>query len=498
MNTRADNKLPIYLDHAASTPIDADVRRALDAAYASPLGVGNPSATTHVFGKRAAAAIEHAREQLAALVGAASAELIFTSGATESDNLALLGVARARASFGRHVVISKIEHKAVLDPARQLEKQGWQVTRLEPERDGRIDPQAVAAALRPETQLVSIMHANNEVGVVQDIPAIAAVCRARGVLLHSDAAQTVGKLPVDVGTLGVDLLSFTAHKFYGPKGVGALYVSAGARPWLEPLFFGGGQERGLRPGTLPTPLIVGFGVAAQLASGRLTGDALGLEKLCGRFRQRLATLGGVRFNDHPRYRVPGLVSVSIEGVEGESLLAALPELALSSGAACDSSSGEPSYVLRALGVPLEQARSTLRVSFGRDNTESEVELAAAAIRRAVDNLRSRDAPGAPAGTGWQVGEAGSIREGARVRCFLRMGSDGCIEALEFRAAACPHTEAVLGWLARRVLGLRANDPAIGTPLEWQRSCEVPAEKLGRLIVVEDAMRRALAASALQS
>jgi len=490
---------PIYLDHAATTPLDPAVVVAMEAVLRGPLGLGNPAARTHAFGREAASAIEHARAQVAALIGAAPQELLFTSGATESDNLAILGVARGRADRGRHLVTTRIEHKAVLDPCRQLEKRGWQVSWVEPRDDGRIDPTALARVLRADTQLVSVMHANNETGVLQDIPAIAALCRAHGVLLHCDAAQTAGRLPLDVAVLGVDLLSISAHKLYGPKGIGALWVSPRARPWLEPLMWGGGQERGLRPGTPATHQIIGFGVAAELARQRRDADARLTESLAQEFRDALVGLEDIHWNDHPQHRLPGLISLSIGGVEGESLLEALPQLAVSTGAACDSSTGEPSYVLRAQGVPPERAQSTLRIAFGRFSTPAEVAQAAAAVRAATLALRARDTPGAPGGGDWFAGEAGSIREAARIRCYLQVDPQGGIRALEFRAFACPAVWQVLETLRPAALGQsvvawQADPGPLGGPREWARRCAVPTEKLGRLLQVEDALRRALQAA----
>lgn len=490
---------PVFLDHASTTPLDPRVAAAMSECLAGPAGLGNPSSTTHPHGRAAAACIARARAEVAALVGAAPADIVFTSGATESDNLALIGTARGRASFGRHLVVSRIEHKAVLDPARHLEKSGWTVAWLEPSADGRITPEAVAAALRPDTQLVSVMHANNETGVVNDIAAIAAICRGRGVLCHADAAQSAGRLPIDPAALGVDLLSLSAHKMYGPKGVGALVVTPRARPWVEPLLWGGPQERGLRAGTLATHQIVGFGVAAALAAERRAADAAHAESLAARLRAALAGLPGLRFNDHPTARLPGLVSLSIEGVEGESLIDAMPEIAVSSGAACDAASGEPSYVLRALGVPPELAQATLRIAFGRYSTSAETDLAVAAIRRAVNDLRDEDAAGPPAapsqGGGWVTGEAGRVRDGARVRCYLRLAPVGKggpvrIAAAEFRVFGCPHTRAVAAWLAGALAGEPLATPAVGGPRDWAARHAVPTEKLGRLLVVEDAWRRA--------
>ena len=482
---------PIFLDHASTTPIDPTVATAMSEVLTGALGIGNASSDTHAYGRDAASAIEAARADVAALIGARAEDLIFTSGATESDNLAIVGVARGRADRGRHLVTSRTEHKAVLDPVHQLEKRGWQVSELEPGRDGRIDSATVAVALRPDTQLVSIMHANNETGVVQDIAAIAAVCRARDVFLHCDAAQSVGRLPIDVESLGVDLLSISAHKLYGPKGIGALWVSPRVRPWVEPLMWGGGHERGLRPGTLATHQIIGFGRAAARVREQRDSDARHVEALASRFRSGLAGVEGLRWNDHPVHRLPGLVSLSIEGVEGESLIAALPTIAVSSGAACDSTSGEPSYVLRAQGVPTELAQSTLRVAFGRFNTETEAIHASTVVREAVARLRAQDAPGSPAGEGWGMGEAGSLREGARIRCFVRLDTKQNITAIEFRAATCPGVWTVLDGLKRELVGRPAATPTLGGPRDWVRRFNLPTEKLGRLFRVEDALGAAL-------
>lgn len=379
---------PVYLDYAATTPVDPRVAQVM-AQYLTGEGIfGNPSSASHAYGREAAQHLEAARAAVAALIGAPPECMVFTSGATEADNLAILGVARGRAGFGRHLVSMRTEHKAVLDACRRLEKDGFELSWVAPSADGLVDPAAVAAALRPDTQLVSIMHANNELGVIQDIPAIATACRERGVLLHTDAAQSAGRLPMDVAALGADLVSLSAHKLYGPKGVGALYVAPRARPWVQPLLLGGGQERGLRPGTVPLHQAAGFAAAARLVRNEGSADAQRCAALAGRLAAQLASLPGLRFNGHPRRCLPGFLSVSVEGVEGESLLAGLGELALSSGSACDSAVAEPSYVLRAIGLSAGLAQATLRISLGRFTTEADVDLAAAAIRREVVRLRA--------------------------------------------------------------------------------------------------------------
>ncbi|HEX4025254.1 MAG TPA: aminotransferase class V-fold PLP-dependent enzyme [Steroidobacteraceae bacterium] len=389
---------PIYLDYAATTPVDARVAAAMQECLTEQGVYANPS-SQHALGRRAHACVEQAREQVAALLHCRAAELIFTSGATESNNLAILGTARAAgesAGSGRaaragrvpHVVTARSEHKSVLDPCRRLEQEGCAVTYLNPDADGLIDPQAVRAALRDDTVLVSIMHANNEIGVVQDIGAIGALCRERGVPLHVDAAQSAGKLELDVARLQAELVCVTAHKLYGPKGIGALYVAPERRACLQPLLYGGGHERGLRAGTLPVHQIVGFGLACTLAAAELALEAERLARLRARLWQQLSGLDGVLLNGHPTRRLPGVLNVSFAGVEGESLLAGLPEIAVSTGSACNSDSDEPSYVLRALGRDTQLAQSSLRFSLGRGTREQHVDIAAAAVARELRRLRA--------------------------------------------------------------------------------------------------------------
>ena len=479
----------IYLDYAATTPVDPAVAEAIGRCLTAPDGVGNASSVTHTFGRRAAERIERSRGQVAALIGAAPEEIVFTSGATESNNMAVLGAARANACRGRHVVSSRIEHKAVLDPVKRLEKEGFAVTLLSPDRNGRIDPDAVAAALRPDTVLVSIMLVNNEIGVIQDIAAIGALCRARGVLFHSDAAQAAGKIPLDVHAWPLDFASITAHKLYGPRGVGALYVRAEARAHLQPIIFGGGQERGLRPGTLPTHQIVGFGVACDLARDGMTEEHTRLAGLRERLWRGLATLEGVHANGEGAACVPGILNVSFEGVEGESLVTGLRELAVSTGSACNSASAEPSYVLRALGRGTQLAQSSLRVSFGRFTVPQHIDRAVDAIRREVARLRALSPASEPAGRADDddvVGEAGGPGQEAWVRFRLHV-RDGAVNSALFKAYGCPHTLAVAAWVAERLRGRGRADLAPGTPAEWAEALAVPVEKLGRLLVVEDAL-----------
>lgn len=380
--------LPIYLDYAATTPVDARVARLMAQFLTLEGDFGNPASRSHVYGWRAEAAVEEARRQVADLIGADPREIVWTSGATEANNLGIKGAAQANTGRGRHIVSSLIEHKAVIDCCLELERQGWEITWLQPSREGVIQPAQVAAALRPDTALVSIMHVNNELGTVNDIGAIGALCRERGVLFHVDAAQSLGKLPLDMKTLEVDLLSLSAHKIYGPKGMGALYVRRRPRVQLQAQMHGGGHERGLRSGTLATHQIVGMGEACRIAGEELADESQRLRALRDRFLAALAEMDGVRINGTLDQRVPGIVNVSFEGVDGELLLIALKGLAVSTGSACTSASLEPSYVLKAIGVDDRLAHASVRFSFGRFTSLEEVADAAAQVRDAVEKLRN--------------------------------------------------------------------------------------------------------------
>lgn len=486
---------PVYLDYAATTPVDPEVAEAMARCLTASGDFGNAS-SQHAYGAAAAARIAQARDAVARLAGVGSQEIIFTSGATESDNLAILGAARA-APARRHLVTLRTEHKAVLDPCRQLERQGYSVTYLTPERSGLLPPAALEAALRPDTLLVSVMYANNESGVLQDIAALGAVCRERGVLFHSDCAQALGKLPLHLSALPLDLASFTAHKLYGPKGVGALYVREGLRgAALQALLFGGGQERGLRPGTLPTHQLVGFGAACARAMQLQEAEMPRLAALRERLWAGLAPLGGVYLNGDAAPRLPGLLSVSFEDVEGESLMAALQEeLAVSTGAACNSATREPSYVLQAMGRSARLAESSLRFSLGRFSTEADVDLAVAAVGRAVRRLRSLSPaaaapPAPPPGLSLVSGEAGGLEQGTWVRFHLLVSADSVKEA-RFNAFACPHTVATAEWLCTQLPGRSRGELLPGAPPEWAKAREVPVEKLGRLLILEDALRDCL-------
>jgi cysteine desulfurase len=384
----------VYLDHAATTPVDPRVGARMAEVLNSGGEFGNP-ASNHGYGDAAAVLVDAARAQVAATVGASTGEVVWTSGATESNNLAIFGVAHYYRDSGRHIVTARTEHKAVLDPCRELERRGWQVTYLVPDRGGLLDPDQVAGALRPETVLVSIMHVNNEIGVVQDIAAIGAICARHGARMHVDAAQSVGKLAVNFADLGVDLMSLSAHKVYGPKGAGALLVSrrggAGAprtQVQLAPLQFGGGQERGLRAGTLATHQVVGMGLAFALALDMPESEVARIARLQERLWQGLAAIGGVLRNGNARDCVPHLLNVSFEGVEGESLMAAVrSRLAVSTGSACSSAQGEPSYVLRALGRPSRLSESSLRFGLGRSTRDSDIDTAVAVLTQQVSRLR---------------------------------------------------------------------------------------------------------------
>ena len=379
---------PIYLDNAATTAVDPRVVAAMLECLGPSGDYANPSSVGHAPGRRARARVEQARAEVAALVGADPAQVVFTSGATEADNLAILGAARFYRERGRHLVTSRTEHPAVLDACRQLEREGYAVTYLKPGPDGIVEPAQVEAALRADTLLVALMHVNNEIGVAQDVGAVGRLCRDRGVLLHVDAAQSAGKLPLDVERDCIDLLALTAHKVHGPKGVGALCVRREPRLGLVPLLYGGGQEHGLRSGTLPTHQIVGLGAAYRIAAAEMQADAARIGALRERLWQGLAALPGTELNGHATRRAPGILSVTFDGVEGESLLQSLPGLCVSSGSACATTSAAPSYVLRALGRSDRLAQSTLRLSLGRFSTAAEVDCAIETIAAAVARLRA--------------------------------------------------------------------------------------------------------------
>ena len=381
-------KLPIYLDYSATCPVDPSVAEKMVQYMTMDGTFGNPASRSHRYGWQAEEAVDTAREQIAALLNADPREIVFTSGATESDNLAIKGVAHFYNKQGKHIITSKTEHKAVLDTMRQLEREGFEVTYLDPESNGLIDLAKLEAAMRDDTILVSIMHVNNEIGVVQDIAAIGELCRSRKVVFHVDAAQSAGKVAMDVQEMKVDLISLSAHKAYGPKGIGALYVRRKPRIRLEAQMHGGGHERGFRSGTLPTHQIVGMGEAFRIAKEELQQDYDHALKLRNRLLDGIKDMEAVTINGDLDQRVPHNLNVSFAFVEGESLLMALKDLAVSSGSACTSASLEPSYVLRALGLNDELAHSSIRFSFGRFTTEAEIDYAIELIRVAVDKLRA--------------------------------------------------------------------------------------------------------------
>ncbi|MCD6722728.1 IscS subfamily cysteine desulfurase [Vibrio cholerae] len=381
-------KLPIYLDYSATCPVDPRVAEKMVQYMTMDGTFGNPASRSHRYGWQAEEAVDTAREQIAALLNADPREIVFTSGATESDNLAIKGVAHFYNKQGKHIITSKTEHKAVLDTMRQLEREGFEVTYLDPESNGLVDLAKLEAAMRDDTILVSIMHVNNEIGVVQDIAAIGELCRSRKVVFHVDAAQSAGKVAMDVQEMKVDLISLSAHKAYGPKGIGALYVRRKPRIRLEAQMHGGGHERGFRSGTLPTHQIVGMGEAFRIAKEELQQDYDHALKLRNRLLDGIKDMEAVIINGDLDQRVPHNLNVSFAFVEGESLLMALKDLAVSSGSACTSASLEPSYVLRALGLNDELAHSSIRFSFGRFTTEAEIDYAIELIRVAVDKLRA--------------------------------------------------------------------------------------------------------------
>jgi cysteine desulfurase len=380
-------KVPIYFDYSATTPVDPRVAQKMSECLLAEGVFGNPASRSHQFGWEAEEAVEIARRQVADLVNCDSREIVWTSGATESDNLAIKGVAHFYKNKGNHIVTSKIEHKAVLDSCRHLEREGYEVTYLDPTPAGLITPESVADAIREDTVLVSIMHVNNEIGVINDIAAIGEITREKKVLFHVDAAQSAGKIEVDLQNLKVDLMSFSAHKIYGPKGVGALYVRRKPRVRLEAQIHGGGHERGMRSGTLATHQLVGMGEAFRIAKEEMHTEAARILALKERAWNGFSQMEEVYLNGDFDSRVPGNLNISFNFVEGESLIMSLTELAVSSGSACTSASLEPSYVLRALGLNDELAHSSLRISIGRFTTEEEIDYAIEKITSAVEKLR---------------------------------------------------------------------------------------------------------------
>lgn len=380
------NAAAIYLDYMATTPTDPRVIQKM-LGYMGPEGIfANPASVTHDFGIEAARAIEDARETVAELLGITPRELIFTSGATESDNLALIGAARAYALQGKHIITVKTEHKAVLDSVAHLQSQGFDVTYLDVDSSGLVDTDELKAALRPDTILVSVMHVNNEIGVIQDIEAIGTLLRERGVLFHVDAAQSVGKLPIDLGHLPVDLMSFSGHKIYGPKGIGALYCRAKPRVRLSPISFGGSHEGGMRSGTLATHQIVGFAEALQLALSEREQEQTRLQTHRERIWKTLQTLGPISLNGHAEKRIAGNLNILFKGLDGESLRYAIKELAISQTSACTASSNKPSHVLSALGLNAPDIFSSIRLSIGRFTTEQDIERILAVLSEQVPRL----------------------------------------------------------------------------------------------------------------
>ena len=380
-------KLPIYYDYSATTPVDERVAAAMMQHLTRDGDFGNAASRSHPFGWQAEEAVEQARGHVAALINADPKEIVWTSGATESNNLAIKGAAHFYSKKGKHIVTCKTEHKAVLDTCRQLEREGFDVTYLDPEANGLIDLNKLNAALRDDTVLVSLMHVNNEIGVIQDITTIGELCRDKGILFHVDAAQSAGKVHIDLDAMKVDLMSFSAHKIYGPKGMGALYVRRKPRVRLEAQMHGGGHERGMRSGTLATHQIVGMGEAFRIAKQEMDIENARIKKLRDKLYNGLKDMEEVYVNGDMTHRIAGNLNISFNYVEGESLIMALKDVAVSSGSACTSASLEPSYVLRAIGRPDELAHSSLRFTLGRYSTEEEVDYTIALVRNAVSKLR---------------------------------------------------------------------------------------------------------------
>jgi cysteine desulfurase len=380
-------KLPIYLDYAATTPVDPSVAEAMMQCLTMDGTFGNPASRSHRFGWQAEELVDQARNDIAELINADPREIVFTSGATESNNLAIKGAAHFYQKKGKHLITVKTEHKAVLDTCRELERQGFEVTYMDVEANGMLDLAKLEAAMREDTILVSVMHVNNELGVIQDLTAIGELCRARKIMFHVDAAQSAGKVAIDLQTLPVDFMSFSGHKIYGPKGIGALYVRRKPRARLEAQMHGGGHERGMRSGTLATHQIVGMGTAFRVAKERFEQDHAHISKLRQRLLDGVKDMEEVYYNGCPEHSVPGIVNVSFNFVEGESLLMAVKDIAVSSGSACTSASLEPSYVLRALGRNDELAHSSIRFSIGRFTTEEEIDYTVDLIKNSIGRLR---------------------------------------------------------------------------------------------------------------
>ena len=378
-------KLPIYLDYSATTPVDPRVAQKM-IPYLSEF-FGNPASRSHAFGWKAEEAVEEARGHVAALIGADPKEIVWTSGATEGNNLAIKGAAQFNKTRGKHLITQKTEHKATLDTMRELERQGFECTYLEVKENGLVNLKKLEAAIRPDTILVSIMMVNNEIGVIQPVAEIGELCRAKGIVFHCDAVQAAGKIPIDLATLKVDLLTLTAHKMYGPKGIGALYVRRKPRVRIEPQIHGGGHERGFRSGTLATHQIVGFGEAARIARLEMATDSARIRALRERLWRGLSSMEAVVLNGDLEQRIPGNLNVSFNYVEGESLIMAIKDIAVSSGSACTSASLEPSYVLRALGRSDELAHSSIRFTLGKYTTEQEIDYAVNLVRTKVSKLR---------------------------------------------------------------------------------------------------------------
>ncbi|MDF2178918.1 IscS subfamily cysteine desulfurase [Aliiglaciecola sp. CAU 1673] len=386
-------KKPVYLDYAATTPVDPRVAEKMCQCLTLDGIFGNPASRSHRYGWQAEEAVDVARNHIAELVNADPREIVFTSGATESDNLAIKGVAyqhrnKACPEQGQHIVTVATEHKAVLDACAQLEQEGFEITYLKPKADGLLDLETFKAALRPDTLLASVMHVNNETGVIQDIAALGQICREHNVLFHVDAAQSTGKVAIDLQSLPVDLMSFSAHKSYGPKGIGALYVRRKPKIQIQALIHGGGHERGMRSGTLATHQIVGMGEAFAIAKEEMDGENARILALRERLWQGIKDIKGIQLNGSASARIAGNLNVSFDGVEGESLLMALTDIAVSSGSACNSASVAPSYVLTAMGIPDQLAHSAIRLSIGRFTTEEEVDFAIAHIRETLDKLQA--------------------------------------------------------------------------------------------------------------
>jgi cysteine desulfurase len=483
---------PIYLDYAATTPIDPRVATKMMDCLSQDGCFGNAASVTHVYGREAKNRIETAREQIAQLINAHPKEIIFTSGATESNNLALKGIAQFYRYKGNHIITCKTEHKSILDTCHQLQKQGLLITYLDPEPNGLIDLEKLQSAITPQTLLISIMHVNNEFGTIQDIANIGALCKSQNIFFHVDATQSVGKVPIDLQKMSIDLMSFSAHKIYGPKGIGALYVRSKPKIRLTPLLHGGNQEQGYRSGTLPTHQIVGMGEACAIATEAMSTEIPKQHQLRNKLWEHIKQLPQVYLNGCATNRVSNNLNISVAGVDGEALIHHLTDIAVSTGSACNSITIEPSYALRALGIPAELAHSSLRISLGRFTTESEIEYAGQHIIETINKLRNLNPL-------WNNPTFSKLDN--NYSSLIRAQNDACAFQLEFeiknnkiknaqfKALGPPELIALGSYITSYAVDLHPENLLTLTSQKLIKLCNLPAEKFFCSLIAEDAIKQ---------